>query len=230
MKIFLDTANLDEIRHAADLGLVDGVTTNPTLASKEGRSFRELILEMCRLLKDGVVNAEVVATDTQGMLRDGRELASWHPNIVVKVPMTTDGVRALHVLRSEGIRANVTLVFSPAQALLAAKGGAYFVSPFVGRLDDTAENGLGVLREIVEIYRVQNFSTQVLAASLRHPIHVVQAAKMGAHVATVPFKVFEQLFKHPLTDRGLESFLTDWKKAARILGEIIDPDGTRAEP
>jgi transaldolase len=229
MKIFLDTANLDEIRHAADLGLIDGVTTNPTLASKEGRSFRELILEMCRLLKDGVVNAEVVATDTQGMLRDGRELASWHPNIVVKVPMTTNGVRALHVLRSEGIRVNVTLVFSPAQALIAAKGGAYFVSPFVGRLDDTAENGLGVLREIVEIYRVQNFSTQVLAASLRHPIHVVQAAKMGAHVATMPFKVFEQLFKHPLTDRGLEAFLTDWKKASRILGEIIDPEGPRAE-
>jgi transaldolase len=230
MKIFLDTANLDEIRHAADLGLIDGVTTNPTLASKEGRSFRELILEMCRLLKDGVVNAEVVATDTQGMLRDGRELASWHPNIVVKVPMTTNGVRALHVLRSEGIRVNVTLVFSPAQALIAAKGGAYFVSPFVGRLDDTAENGLGALREIVEIYRVQNFSTQVLAASLRHPIHVVQAAKMGAHVVTMPFKVFEQLFKHPLTDRGLEAFLTDWKKASRILGEIVDPDGTRAEP
>jgi transaldolase len=199
------------------------------LASKEGRSFRELILEMCRLLKDGVVNAEVVATDTQGMLRDGRELASWHPNIVVKVPMTTNGVHVLHVLRSEGIRVNVTLVFSPAQALIAAKGGAYFVSPFVGRLDDTAENGLGVLREIVEIYRVQNFSTQVLAASLRHPIHVVQAAKMGAHVATMPFKVFEQLFKHPLTDRGLEAFLTDWKKASRILGEIIDPEGPRAE-
>jgi transaldolase len=230
MKIFLDTANLDEIRHAADLGLIDGVTTNPTLASREGRSFRELILEMCRLLKDGVVNAEVVATDTQGMLRDGRELASWHPNIVVKVPMTTDGVRALHLLRGEGVRVNVTLVFSPAQALIAAKGGAYFVSPFVGRLDDTAENGLGVLREIVEIYRVQNFSTQILAASLRHPIHVVQVAKMGAHVATMPFKVFEQLFKHPLTDRGLEAFLTDWKKASRILGEIIDPDGTQAEP
>jgi len=229
MKIFLDTANLDEIRHAADLSLIDGVTTNPTLASKEGRPFRELILEMCKLLKDGVVNAEVVSTDMQGMLRDGLELASWHPNIVVKVPMTTDGVRALHVLRGEGIRVNVTLVFSPAQALIAAKGGAYFVSPFVGRLDDTAENGLAMLREIVEIYRVQDFSTQVLAASLRHPIHVVQAARMGAHIATMPFKVFEQLFKHPLTDRGLETFLTDWKKASRILGEIVDPDGTRAE-
>jgi transaldolase len=222
MKIFLDTASLDEIGRAADLGMIDGVTTNPTLASKEGRSFRELIFEMCSLLKDGVVNAEVVSTDTLGMLRVGRELASWHPNIVVKVPMTTDGVRALHVLRSEGIRVNVTLVFSPAQALIAAKGGAYFVSPFVGRLDDTAEDGLGVLREIVEIYRVQNFSTRVLAASLRHPIHVVQAAKMGADIATMPFKVFEQLFQHPLTDRGLATFLTDWKKASRTLGEIID--------
>jgi transaldolase len=229
MKIFLDTANLDEIRHAANLGVIDGVTTNPTLASREGRPFRDLILEMCKLVGDGVVNAEVVSTDTQGMLRDSHELASWHPNIVVKVPMTSDGIRALHVLRGEGIRVNVTLVFSPAQALIAAKGGAYFVSPFIGRLDDTAENGLGTLREIVEIYRVQNFSTQVLAASLRHPIHVVQAAKMGAQIATMPFKVFEQLFKHPLTDRGLEAFLTDWKKASRILGEIIDLDGTRAE-
>jgi transaldolase len=229
MKIFLDTANLDEIRHAANLGVIDGVTTNPTLASREGRPFRDLILEMCKLVGDGVVNAEVVSTDTRGMLRDAHELASWHPNIVVKVPMTSDGIRALHILRGEGIRVNVTLVFSPAQALIAANGGAYFVSPFVGRLDDIAENGLGTLREIVEIYRVQNFSTQVLAASLRYPIHVVQAAKMGAHIATMPFKVFEQLFKHPLTDRGLEAFLTDWKKASRILGEIIDPDGTRAE-
>jgi len=227
MKIFLDTGNLDEIRHAVDLGVVDGVTTNPTLAAKERRPFRELILEMCRLLKDGVVNAEVVSTDTQGMLREGRELASWHSNIVVKVPMTTDGIRALHVLHGEGIRVNVTLVFSPAQALIAAKAGAYFVSPFLGRLDDIAENGLGALREIVEIYRVQNFSTQILAASLRHPLHVVEAAKMGAHIATMPFKVFEQLFKHPLTDRGLEAFLKDWEKARQVLGEIIEPARTR---
>src|SRR5581483_1077147 len=167
MKIFLDTGHLEEIRRAVDLGVVDGVTTNPTLASKEGRPFRDLILEMCKLLKDGVVNAEVVSTDTEGMLREARELAGWHPNIVVKVPMTR-----------EGIRVNVTLVFSPAQALLAAKAGAYFVSPFLGRLDDMAENGLGVLREIMEMYRAQSFSTQVLAASLRHPIHVVEAAKM----------------------------------------------------
>lgn len=222
MKIFLDTGHLEEIRHAVDLGVVDGVTTNPTLASKEGRPFRELILEMCNLLKEGVVNAEVVSTGTEGMLREARELASWHPNIVVKVPMTRDGIRALHVLHGEGIRVNVTLVFSPAQALLAAKAGAYFVSPFLGRLDDVSENGLGVLREILEIYRAQNFTTQVLAASLRHPIHVVEAAKLGSHIATMPFKVFEQLFAHPLTDRGLEAFLKDWEKARPVLGEIIE--------
>jgi transaldolase len=159
------------------------------------------------------------------MLREGRELASWHPNIVVKVSMTTNGIRALHVLHGEGIRVNVTLVFSPAQALIAAKAGAYFVSPFLGRLDDIAENGLGPLREVVQIYSVQNFSTQVLAASLRHPIHGVEAAKMGSHIATMPFKVFEQLFKHPLTDRGLEAFLKDWEKARQVLGEIISPPG-----
>lgn len=227
MKIFLDTGHLEEIRHAVDLGVVDGVTTNPTLASKEGRPFRELILEMCNLLKEGVVNAEVVSTDTEGMLREARELASWHPNIVVKVPMTRDGIRALHVLHGKGIRVNVTLVFSPAQALLAAKAGAYFVSPFLGRLDDVSENGLGVLREILEIYRAQSFTTQVLAASLRHPIHVVEAAKLGSHIATMPFKVFEQLFAHPLTDRGLEAFLKDWEKARPVLGEIIEPAKAR---
>lgn len=227
MKIFLDTGNLDEIRQAADFGVVDGVTTNPTLAAKEGRPFRELILEMCRLLKDGVVNAEVVSTDTEGMLREARELASWHSNIVVKVPMTRDGIRALHVLHCEGIRVNVTLVFSSAQALVVAKAGAYFVSPFLGRLDDIAESGLGALREILDIYRAQNFSTQVLAASLRHPIHVVEAAKMGTHIGTMPFKVFEQLFKHPLTDRGLEAFLKDWEKARQVLGEIVEPAGER---
>lgn len=223
MKIFLDTGNLDEIRQAAAFGVLDGVTTNPTLAAKEGRPFRELILEMCAIVKDGVVNAEVVSTGVEGMLFEARELASWHPNIVVKVPMTPAGVRALNVLRGEGIRVNVTLVFSPTQALLAAKAGAYFVSPFLGRLDDIAENGLGLLRDILEIYRVHKFSTQVLAASLRHPMHVVEAAKMGAHIGTMPFKVFEQLFKHPLTDHGLEAFLKDWEKARHVLGEIVEP-------
>lgn len=231
MKFFLDTANLDEIRQAAALGMLDGITTNPTLAAKEKMPFRQLILEICQVVKNGVVNAEVVSTDTAGMLREARELASWHPNIVVKVPMTQDGIRALNVLHGEGIRVNVTLVFSPSQALIVAKAGAYFVSPFLGRLDDISQDGLGLLREILEIYRAYNFKTEVLAASLRHPLHVVEAAKMGAHIGTMPFKVFEQLFKHPLTDRGLESFLKDWEKARAVLGEIVEPAGPRlAEP
>ncbi len=223
MKFFLDTANLEEIRQAASFGLLDGITTNPTLAAKEGRSFRDLILEICKIVKDGVVNAEVVSTDTEAMLREARELASWHPNITVKVPMTPAGIRALHVLRAEGIRVNVTLVFSAAQALLVAKAGATFVSPFLGRLDDIGQDGLVLLREIVQIYRAYNFQTEILAASLRHPIHVVEAAKMGAHIGTMPFKVFEQLFKHPLTDRGLEGFLKDWEKARAVLGDIVEP-------
>jgi transaldolase len=223
MKFFLDTANLDEIRQAAALGMLDGITTNPTLVAKEKRPFREHVLEICEIVKPGVVNAEVVSTDTEGMLREGRELASWHPSIVVKVPMTPAGVRALNVLTREGIRVNVTLVFSPSQALIVAKAGAYFVSPFLGRLDDISQNGLGLLGEILEIYRAYNFSTQVLAASLRHPLHVVEAAKLGAHIGTMPFKVFEQLFKHPLTDRGLEAFLKDWEKAREVLGEIVEP-------
>jgi len=227
MKLFLDTANLDEIRQGVALGMLDGVTTNPTLVAKEKKPFREHILDICEVVKPGVVNAEVVSTETEGMLREGREFASWHPSIVVKVPMTPDGVRALNVLTREGIRVNVTLVFSATQALIVAKGGAYFVSPFLGRLDDIAENGLVLLSEILTIYRAYNFQTQVLAASLRHPIHVVEAAKMGAHIGTMPFKVFEQLFKHPLTDRGLEGFLKDWQKAREVLGEIIEPAGAR---
>ena len=227
MKIFLDTANLDEIQQASDFGLLDGITTNPTLAAREGRPFRELILTACEIVKDGVVNAEVVSTDTEGMLREGRELASWHSNIVVKVPMTPAGVRALHVLHGEGIRINVTLVFSAAQALLVAKAGAYFVSPFLGRLDDTAQEGLHVLSEIMDIYRAYQFPTQVLAASLRGPLHVVAAARMGVHIGTMPFKVFEQLFKHPLTDVGLASFLKDWQKARKVLGDIITTTGVR---
>ena len=223
MKFFLDTANLEEIRQAASLGMLDGVTTNPTLVAKEKRPFREHILEICEVVKPGVVNAEVVSTDVEGMVREGREFAGWHPSIVVKVPMTFEGVRALNELTRDGIRVNVTLVFSPSQALIVAKGGAYFVSPFLGRLDDISENGLGLLREILEIYRAYNFQTQVLAASLRHPLHVVEAAKMGAHIGTMPFKVFEQLFKHPLTDRGLEGFLRDWEKAREVLGEIAEP-------
>jgi transaldolase len=223
MKFFLDTASLDEIKQAAALGILDGITTNPTLVAKEKRKFRELILEICEVVKPGVVNAEVVSTDTAGMLREAHEIATWHPNIIVKVPMTPDGIRAVSTLSKEGIRTNVTLVFSASQALIVAKAGAYFVSPFLGRLDDISENGLGLLQEIMTIYRAYNYKTEVLAASLRHPIHVVEAAKMGAHIGTMPFKVFEQLFKHPLTDKGLDSFLKDWNSAKATIGDIFPP-------
>jgi transaldolase len=222
MKFFLDTANFDEIRQAASFGILDGVTTNPTLAAKEKKPFRELILEICDIVKGGVVNAEVVSTDLEGMLREAREVVTWHPNVVAKIPMTPDGVRALSTLSREGVRVNITLVFSPSQALIVAKAGAYFVSPFLGRLDDVSQDGLGLLREILQIYRAYDFKTQVLAASLRHPLHVVEAAKMGAHIGTMPYKVFEQLFKHPLTDRGLDAFLKDWEKARETLGEITE--------
>lgn len=228
MKIFLDTASLEEIRQGVSLGVVDGVTTNPTLIAKENRPFREHVLEICEILKDGVVNAEVVSTDTENILREAREIAGWHPNIVVKIPMIPDGVRALSILSKEGIRVNVTLCFSATQALLVAKVGAYFVSPFVGRLDDISENGLTLLREILEIYRAYNFSTQVLAASLRHPIHVLEAAKMGAHIGTMPFKVLQQLFQHPLTDKGLQGFLKDWEKAREVLGNVVEPSVRKA--
>ncbi len=227
MKFFLDTANLEEIRQGVSLGVIDGVTTNPTLVAKEKRPFREHILDICTIVKDGVVNAEVVSTDTAGILREAHEITAWHPNIVVKVPAIPDGVRALSVLSKEGIRVNVTLVFSASQALIVAKAGAYFVSPFLGRLDDISTDGLTLLREIMEIYRAYNFSTQVLAASLRHPLHVIEAARMGAHIGTMPFKVFEQLFKHPLTDRGLEGFLKDWEKARGQLGDIFEPAPAR---
>jgi transaldolase len=223
MKIFLDTANLDEIRQGVDLGVVDGVTTNPTLVAKENKPFREHILQICDIVKDGAVSAEVVSTDTAGMLREAHEIATWRPNIVVKIPTTVDGVRALAKLSKEGIRVNMTLVFSATQALLVAKAGAYFVSPFVGRLDDVSENGMNLVREILEIYRAYDFPTQVLAASLRGPLHVVEAAKMGSHIGTMPFKVFQQLFHHPLTDRGLEGFLKDWEKARAVLGDILEP-------
>ena len=225
MKIFLDTANLDEIRQGASLGVLDGVTTNPSLVAKEKRPFREHVLEICNIFEQyripAAVSAEVVSTDTEGMLREGRELASWHKSIVVKCPTTPDGVRACSILSREGIRVNMTLVFSPSQALLVAKVGAYFASPFVGRLDDVSTDGLALVRQIVEIYRNYNFRTEVLAASLRGPMHVAEAARIGAHIGTMPFKVFEQLFKHPLTDRGLEGFLKDWEKARESLGDIV---------
>ncbi len=211
MKFFLDTASLKEIKEAAELGILDGVTTNPSLIAKEGRDFKELIREICSIV-NGPVNVEVVSTTSDGMLEEARTLAQLHPNIVVKLPMTREGVKAVKVLASEGIRTNVTLVFSPAQALLAAKAGAGYVSPFVGRLDDISHKGMGIVREIVQIFRNYAFPTQVLVASIRNPLHVIEAAKMGAHVATMPWPVLAQLFKHPLTDIGLERFLADWEK------------------
>jgi transaldolase len=222
MKFFLDTANVEEIKQGAALGILDGITTNPTLVAKEKRKFKELILEICEIVKPGVVNAEVVSTDTAGILKEGREIHTWHPNVIVKIPMTPDGIRAVATLSKEGIRTNVTLVFSPAQALIVAKAGAYFCSPFLGRLDDIAENGLGFLAEIMTIYKAYGYETEVLAASLRSPIHVVEAAKMGAHIGTMPFKIFEQLFQHPLTDKGLASFLKDWAGAKDAIGGIFD--------
>lgn len=210
MKIFLDTANVAEIREAASWGVLDGVTTNPTLVAKEGRDFRTLLLEICSLV-DGPVSAEVVATTAEEMIEEAHVLAPIHKNIVVKVPLIVEGLKAVKALCRQGIRTNVTLCFSSTQALLAAKAGASFISPFVGRLDDISQDGMAVVREIKTIYSVHRFPTQVLAASLRHPLHVVEAAKAGADIGTLPFKVLEQMVKHPLTDSGLERFLKDWR-------------------
>ena len=211
MKFFLDTANLEEFREAASLGILDGVTTNPTLIAKEQANLKQRIVEICQIV-NGPVSAEVVATDTEEMCREGRELARLHPNVVVKIPMLRDGMKAVKRLGEEGIRTNVTLCFSAPQALLAAKAGASFISPFLGRLDDISHVGMDLIRDIVVIYGNYSFKTQLLAASLRHPLHVVEAAKAGADIATLPSKVLDQLFKHPLTDRGLENFLKDWEK------------------
>jgi len=211
MKFFIDTANVAEIKEAAELGVLDGVTTNPSLVAKEGRDFRELIGEICSIV-NGPVSAEVIATDTAGMLAEARELAALHPNVVVKIPLIKDGLKAVKQLSSEGIRTNVTLCFSAPQAILAAKAGASFISPFVGRLDDIGESGMGLVEQIVTIYRNYGFTTEILVASVRHPLHVVDAAMMGADIVTMPFKVIEQLVHHPLTVAGLDRFLADWKK------------------
>ncbi|MCL5266480.1 MAG: fructose-6-phosphate aldolase [Bacteroidetes bacterium] len=214
MKFFIDTANLDEIKEAAELGVLDGVTTNPSLVAKEKYqiTFKELIAEICRTVP-GPVSAEVVSTDTEGMLKEAHELAKIADNVVVKIPLLKDGLKAVKRLKAEGIKTNVTLCFSPTQALLAAKAGASYVSPFVGRLDDISEDGMELVEQIIAIYDNYGYDTEVLVASVRHPMHVVQAALMGADIATMPFKVIEQLAKHPLTDIGLERFLADWKKA-----------------
>jgi transaldolase len=210
MKFFLDTANVDEIRKVNDLGILDGVTTNPSLVAKEKRNFRQTITEICQIVH-GPVSAETVSLDWEGMVREGRELATWAPNVYVKVPLTADGLRAVKTLSAEGIKTNVTLVFSAPQGLLAAKAGASIVSPFIGRLDDIGQEGMVLVRDLRQIYSNYGYATEILAASIRHPVHVVEAAKAGADIATMPFAVIMSLIKHPLTDRGIERFLADWQ-------------------
>lgn len=215
MKFFIDTANLDEIKEANDLGMIDGVTTNPSLVAKEGDvDFKEHLAKICSMVK-GDVSAEVTALDTEGMLEQGRDFAKVADNVVVKCPLTLDGLKATRILTDEGTGVNVTLCFNAAQAILAAKAGAKYISPFIGRLDDIATNGMQLIADIVQIYQNYDFPTQVLAASIRHPMHIVDSALAGADVATIPFKVIKQLVHHPLTDKGLEAFLSDWKKSGR---------------
>ena len=211
MKLFIDTANIDEIRETASLGILDGVTTNPSLVSKEGKDFHQVLREIAGIV-DGPISAEVTALDKDGMVKEGRVLAAIHPNIVVKIPLTKEGLKACKALRSEGIQTNVTLCFSPMQALLVAKVDATFVSPFVGRLDDVSHEGMDLIRQIRAIYDNYDYPTQILVASVRHPIHVVESALAGADAATIPHKVLMQLYDHPLTDAGIKKFLADWEK------------------
>ena len=212
MKFFIDTANIDEIKEAAALGILDGVTTNPSLVSKEGKDFRKLLDEILAIV-NGPVSAEVISTDYEGILKEAYDLAKIHNNIVIKVPLIKEGLKAVRTLASENIKTNVTLCFSPSQALLAAKAGATYISPFVGRLDDISHDGMELISQIVQIYKNYDYKTQVLVASIRHPLHLVEAALMGADVSTMPFSVIDRLFNHPLTDIGLEKFLSDWKKS-----------------
>ncbi len=215
MKLFIDSGNLKEIESLVPLGIIDGITTNPSLLAKEGGDYRALLKRICQIVK-GPTSAEVVATDAEGMIREGRDLRSIDDHIVVKVPFTKEGVKACRTLASEGTKVNVTLCFSPTQALIAAKVGAAYISPFVGRLDDIATSGMNLIQEIVDIYENYRFETEVLVASVRHPIHVVEAARMGADVCTCPAAVIEAMFRHPLTDIGLEKFLKDWEKAQGV--------------
>ncbi|MCX7695987.1 MAG: fructose-6-phosphate aldolase [Caloramator sp.] len=210
MKLFIDTANVDEIREAEKLGIICGVTTNPSLIAKEGRDFVEVVREITEIV-DGPISAEVISLEAEGMIKEARELAKIHKNIVIKIPMTLEGLKAVKVLSKEGIKTNVTLIFSSAQALLAAKAGATYVSPFVGRLDDIGHNGMTLIEEIVRIFDNYGIETEIIAASIRHPMHVVEAALAGAHIATVPYKVLVQMTKHPMTDIGIEKFLKDWE-------------------
>ena len=214
MKLFIDTANVNEIKEAAGWGIVDGVTTNPTLIAKEGRNFVEVVKEICAIV-DGPVSAEVVSQDAEGMLKEAEPLLKIHRNITIKIPMTLEGLKAVKALSQRGVMTNVTLIFSVNQALLAAKAGATFISPFVGRLDDISENGMDLIADIIRIYNNYGFKTQVIVASVRNPVHVMESAKMGAHIATVPFNVMKQLASHPLTDNGIKRFLDDWAKVKK---------------
>jgi len=214
MKFYLDTANVKEIQEAASLGLLDGGTTNPSLVAKEGRSFKEMLIEICNIV-DGPISAEVVSVEADAMVKEGKELAKIHKNIVVKVPLIAEGLKATKRMAAEGIKVNVTLCFSPTQALLAAKAGAWCVSPFIGRLDDISSNGMELIRQILTIYKNYDYKTFVLVASVRHPQHVVEAALAGGHICTMPFSIFQQMVKHPLTDIGLKKFLADWDAQAK---------------
>lgn len=213
MKLFLDTANVDAVKEIAEWGVLDGVTTNPSLVAKEGKDFKKTVLSMCQLVPS--VSAQVTATDAAGMVAQGRDYASWHPNVIVKVPMTVEGLKAVKALSQEKIRTNVTLVFSAAQAVLAAKAGATIISPFIGRLDDAGEDGMALIAEIMEIWSHSSFTTEVLVASTRHPRHIVDSARIGAHICTIPYDVFVKLVKHPLTDAGLLKFQQDWEKVKK---------------
>jgi len=214
MKFFIDTANIDEIKEANSMGMVDGVTTNPSLIAKEGRDFEEIIKEICQIV-DGPISAEVISIDTEGMIKEARHLAKIHDNIVVKIPMTVDGLKATRVLSEEEIKTNVTLAFSPLQALMAAKAGATYISPFIGRLDDLSQDGLLMVEQIVEIYSNYAFDTEIIVASIRNPLHVLESALMGADIATIPFSVLGKLAAHPMTDKGLKAFLDDWEKTKK---------------
>ncbi len=211
MQLFIDSANIEEIRQANELGVISGVTTNPSLIAKEGRDFRQVVQEICSIV-DGPISAEVISLDAEDMVEEAKSLAQIHPNIVIKVPMLPEGLKATKILTSMGIKTNVTLVFTAAQALLAARAGATYVSPFLGRLDDVGQDGLILIQDLVEIFSAHGLSTKIIAASIRHPIHVVESAKIGAHIATVPYKVIVQLMNHPLTTAGVEKFLADWEK------------------
>ncbi|MCR3758102.1 fructose-6-phosphate aldolase [Clostridium felsineum] len=212
MKLFIDTANVEEIREANNMGIICGVTTNPSLVAKEGRDFNEVIKEITSIV-DGPISGEVISLKAEGMIKEGREIAKIHKNMVVKIPMTEEGLKAVKVLSSEGIKTNVTLIFSAGQALLAARAGATFVSPFLGRLDDIGADSMGLIKSIVNIFSIHNIKTEIIAASIRGPKHVIDAAEAGAHIGTIPYKVLKQLVKHPLTDSGIERFMKDWEEA-----------------